>query len=139
VDLRLLPMMVLFVSNDYGLITKINTITRGYKSLCLLQLHDGNLVSGNNNGSIEIWDSQYKCVKTLLGHEDAVICLALFDDGNIISGSVDTSITIWDPMKDSGWIQILEGHSKDVERIVILPNDEVASGSLDNSLIIWGI
>lgn len=58
----------------------------------LIGLPNNTIASGSTDGTIRIWDENYKCKMVLQNHKK---CLATLPNGQLISGSVDNSIKIW--------------------------------------------
>jgi len=57
---------------------------------CLLDLSNGDIVSGSLDTTIKIWDhSNGKCKWTLKGHTHAVIVLLELTDGHLVSSALD--------------------------------------------------
>lgn len=57
------------------------------------------LVSCSADLTIKVWDvnNDYKCVKTLYGHDHSVSCVDYLPSGDtIISSSRDKTIKLWD-------------------------------------------
>ena len=69
------------------------------------------MVSCSEDKSIKIWDKATgDCIKTLLGHSDAVFSIAILSNNRIVSCSLDKSIRIWD-VELGECIKILNGHT----------------------------
>ena len=63
--------------------------------LCLIELKNGDLVSGSCDNTIKIWNIETcECSQTLSEHTDAVFNLFELKNGNIVSGSRDGSMKI---------------------------------------------
>ena len=78
--------------------TCILTLTgHTYYVLSLIQLRNGDLVSGSQDKTIKIWNIETRaCIQTLTGHTRPVTDLLELKNGNIVSGSVDETIKIWE-------------------------------------------
>lgn len=92
--------------------------------------------------SIKLWDSgdEYKCVKTLYGHDHNVSGVAFLPSGEVlISCSRDQTIKFWEVA--SGYcVKTLRGHSEWVRAIV--PSESgalLASCSTDQTVRTWDI
>lgn len=63
---------------------------------CLLELSDSQIVSGNRDNTLRIWNTNTGSIeRTLTGHESAVGCVSALPNGRFVSGSDDTSLRIW--------------------------------------------
>ncbi len=53
----------------------------------VVELKNGNIISGSYDGSIKIWNVETReCVATLLGHKGIVFSVAETQNGEIVSG-----------------------------------------------------
>jgi WD40 repeat protein len=76
-------------------------------------------------------------VKTLSGHEDAVMAVAWRDESSVASASLDHSITIWDTRSGRA-TRVLKGHSRGVSSICFLSDQQtLVSAGIDQSLRVW--
>ena len=106
----------------------------------LIELRNGNLVSGSQDKSIKIWDLNTKsCIKTLTGHTGRVFSLLEHSSGKLISGGGNKDLTsrVWDLVSgESTNILNYEGAIYDMKE---LPNGEILSicCSESISLRIW--
>jgi WD40 repeat protein len=103
-------------------------------------LSDNILVSGLDNGTINIWNINEKIIeKSIKAHEDRVTCLTKTKDSSkLISGSFDSNIKIW----DSNNFQLLRkitGHLKPINCLKMLNDETILSGSKDETIRIWKI
>ena len=106
----------------------------------LIELNNGNLVSGSNDKSIKIWDLENKsCVKTLTGHSGYVFSLLEHTSGKLISGGGydDRTSRVWDVI--SGECTNILKYYGGIWDMKELPNGEVLSicESKSISLRIW--
>ena len=106
----------------------------------LIELNNGNLVSGSGDKSIKIWDLEKKsCLKTLIGHSGYVLSLLDHSSGKLISGGGFNDLTsrVWDVVSgECTNILKYDGRIRDMKE---LPNGEVLSicQSKSISLRIW--
>ena len=107
----------------------------------LIELNNGNLVSGSNDKSIKIWDLENKsCVKTLIGHSGNVISFLEHSSGKLISGGGFNDLTsrVWDVVSgECTNILTYDGRIWDMKE---LPNGEVLSicdSKSKSTLRIW--
>ena len=72
---------------------KLNSYTNWVN--CLIQLRNGNIVSGSVDISLKIWNIESgTCLETLNGHINRVRCVVELRNSNIISGSDYKSLKI---------------------------------------------
>jgi WD40 repeat protein len=90
-------------------------------------------VSGSDDNTIKIWNTEGECIKTLEGHSECVNSVAI-DGDRIVSGSDDNTIKIWNT--EGECIKTLEGHSEYVNSVAI-DGDRIVSGSDDHTIKIW--
>ena len=65
--------------------------------LCVMQLADGRIVSGSDDGSLRVWDNVTgRCIQQLTDHTDGVECVIQLADGCIVSGNMDKSLRVWE-------------------------------------------
>ncbi|NJK76721.1 MAG: WD40 repeat domain-containing protein [Microcoleus sp. SU_5_6] len=82
----------------------------------------------------------WKCVRTLVGHSQAVTSVAFSPDGaTLVSGSEDKTIEMWKVEAGKRWYT-LTGHSDWVTCVVFSPDGRtLASGSRDKTIQIWDL
>jgi len=99
------------------------------------------LASCSADMSIKIWDmtdDNYKCVRTLQGHDHNVCGVRFFSD-RLVSCSRDTTIKIWD-MNSGFCVKTLQAHDEWVKCIAVSAcHSLIASGSMDKSVRVWSI
>jgi len=98
------------------------------------------IVSGSNDHSIKFWNpnEEYKCIKTVLGHNSYVNMVILLNNRWIASGSEDQKIKLWDPNDSYKCILTLEGHEGSINALAQFDN-LIISGSTDKTMKIWEI
>jgi WD40 repeat protein len=106
---------------------------------CLLQLRDGRIASGSNDGSIRIWNEDgtsiewERCTnRKREGYPDGVLCLLQLQDGRIASGS--DVILVWN--FDGSFVE-WKGHTGCITCLIQLQDGRIASGSGDQTIRIW--
>ena len=102
---------------------------------CVAVLPDGNFVSGSNDGTLRLWNTNTGHIRTFGEHLNAVICVAVLPDGNFVSGSRDKTLRLWNT--NTGHIRMFRGHTNTVSCIAVLPNGNFVSGSEDKTLRLW--
>jgi WD40 repeat protein len=117
-------------------------------------LSDGRIISGSDDRTLKIWNTQTgKCDITFRGHDDSITCVAvhvsqkqLVDpsmnwallDRRIVSGSDDRTLKIWN--LQTGKCDItFRGHSDCVSCVAELPDGRIVSGSCNGILKIWNV
>lgn len=79
----------------------------------VIELSDGSIVSGADDGTIKIWDcNEGKCLQTLVGHVDRVTTLLELKENVLISGSCDGFIKFW---KQKESFRLVRDHYFDIE------------------------
>jgi WD40 repeat protein len=91
------------------------------------------LASGDEAGSVWIWDLGRGDARRLVGHEDGVLALAAAGDV-LLSAGRDHAIRLWDP--SSGASRTLLGHAGDVIALTAA-GPWIASASRDRTVRIW--
>ena len=106
---------------------------------CLIQLSNGNLLTGGDDSSIRIWDiNTYNNIMTFEEHFARVTCVIELSNEKIASGSFDTSIRIWNLKEKNCILQLCE-HDQWVLCLYILKDKSLVSGGGDNNIIIWNV
>ncbi len=55
-----------------------------------------NKITSSADKTIKIWDMKNnECLRTLIGHSEAIFCLEITDDGKLLSGCDDQTIKLW--------------------------------------------
>ena len=107
--------------------------------LALVELVDGSLCSGCEDGTIRLWDmSSGVCVEVFSGHAGCVWSIVQLRDGTICSGSSDCTVRVWNPA-DGRCKVALSGHAASVQVVAALQDCRVCSGSKDATIRIWNI
>jgi len=87
-----------------------------------------NIVSGNYDGYIQIWNStSFQLITTLYGHVDGVNALAILFNSNIVSCSFDKTIKIWQ-YKELEYYSNLTGHTGSINDLYFLNNADTCLG-----------
>ena len=94
------------------------------------------LVSGSNDGTINLWSKDGECVKTLEGHRNWVRSVAWSPDGQTLaSGSNDGTIKLWS--KDGEPINTLEGHTNLVSCVAWHPDGQTLASGSNSTIKLW--
>ncbi len=102
------------------------------------------LASSSSDRTIRLWDVQtQQCVKTLVGHADAVRSLAFaaskgdgLNGACLVSGSDDRTVRLWNDSGDC--LRVLQGHTSWISAVAFSPDGFLlASGSEDQSVRLW--
>ncbi|MDJ0705255.1 MAG: serine/threonine-protein kinase [Leptolyngbyaceae cyanobacterium MO_188.B28] len=97
------------------------------------------LVSGSQDQSIKVWDSQSGILKrTISGHAGAVQFVALSPDNQrVVSASADQTIKVWE-LQTGKSIYTLTGHEDTIWSVAISPDSRLlASSSADRTIKLW--
>jgi len=102
----------------------------------IIKIDETYLCSGSIDKTIKMWDKDGKCVRTMVGHEQAVRCLATTRNEILYSGSWDGSIMKWN--KYGIRVNTLRGHNGSVRCLAYDQNqNQLFSGGRDNKIRIW--
>ena len=119
-----------------------NTLKADFQAVSSVAISpDGqNLVSGNQDKTIKIWNlASGKLIRTLEGHSSIVNCVAISADGQtLVSGSLDNTIKIWN-LASGKLIRTLEGHSSSVASVAISPDGQTLVSGSANTIKIWNL
>ena len=122
----------------------------------VIQLADGRVASGADDGTVQVWDPADPAAGTLDSYTrhrddadssegDAVWSLAQLPDGRIASGSADGEVHLWTPGRPGYTAVSYKGHKEAaadtaddaVRAIAVLANGRIASGGADGTVQIW--
>ncbi|KAF7809243.1 protein JINGUBANG [Senna tora] len=95
------------------------------------------LYSASWDRTFKIWrTSDFKCLKSIRAHEDAINALVVSGDGVVYTGSADRKIKAW---KNNGsLVGTLEKHKSAVNALALSPDGSVLySGACDRSVLVW--
>lgn len=120
---------------NINMLTEYEDVT----TYCLSSLPNNYLASGNDDGTITIWNlDNYKHEKKLRGHEGIVIALKPLPNSKLASGSYDNTVRIWD-LDNYILIYTFFGHFGRVLSLEYILNDRLASGDTDSTIKIWNL
>ncbi|MBS0622825.1 MAG: hypothetical protein JSR80_07720, partial [Verrucomicrobia bacterium] len=81
-------------------------------------LNDEEVISGNSNGMIKIWNRMSgKRKESLTSHTGSIQCIS-FQNNLIVVGGVDKTVRVWDRVSESELFS-LQGHETTVEQVMI--------------------
>lgn len=105
----------------------------------LIQLEDGRLVSGGNDGMIKLFDKMsLECLDSFKAHSNWVTSLHQLHDGRLISGGNDSQIIVWNIFTFKK-ITSFQGHSNWVTSFTQLSDGRLVSGGNDNMIKFWNM
>ena len=107
-------------------------------NLSLAVLPNGDLVSGGEDGTIKVWDTNDGKVKKSLSCSGRLNDIIAVHNDCIISASDDMfmNIKIWN-INEGTVKRTVTGHIKSVLALKMLKNGVFASGSCDTTIKIW--
>ncbi len=106
--------------------------------LALLSRDGSRLVSGGNEETIRIWNTDtFENVGKLEGHRICVWACAMGDDDTTVSGGGEKNVRL--TSRRTGQVErILEGHTDLVRSVAITRNEQrIASSSVDHTVRLW--
>jgi WD40 repeat protein len=119
--------------------TATNTLKAPSEVVSSVSLAASDFATGNNNGTISIWNLPGGELKTTLrGHGEAVNTVAMSPDGKILaSGSDDKTVKIWN-LETGAVARTFSGHIGAVSSVAFSSDGQfLASGSWDKTIKIW--
>ncbi|MEO0839448.1 MAG: AAA-like domain-containing protein [Cyanobacteria bacterium J06643_5] len=125
----------IFTAIEYNRITGIN-----YQVWAVDFSPDGkSIATAHRDNTVKLWTNKGKEIKTLKGHQDALITVVFSPDGNkIASAGRDKVIKIWS--KEGILLKTLQGHKNVVKSVAWSPDSKnLVSGSNDKTVKIWNV
>jgi WD40 repeat protein len=105
----------------------------------VIQLKDGRLLSGDEKGSIDIWDIVTgKNLGTWKGHTDAIRRIIQIQDGTVISAGRDGhTIRLWNPQTGT-CVRVFKKHTGYVVSLLEYnENTVISGGNRDCAIHVW--
>jgi WD40 repeat protein len=99
----------------------------------MIEQPNTNLVSGNSDGTINIWNSTNMSIISTLYEHVGYVYITKFE----YSGGKDSIIKIWQSESPYECLASLYGHTSFLNALAILPNSNIVSGSRDSIIKIW--
>jgi WD40 repeat protein len=98
------------------------------------------LVSGSWDRTLRVWrlgpaPAQWRCERTLTGHEGAVYCAAACGGARVASGSADRSVRVWDAATGAAEAT-LRGHAGPVTALAA-DGGRILSAGEDGTVRVW--
>ncbi|KAF8371373.1 hypothetical protein PRIPAC_77802, partial [Pristionchus pacificus] len=105
-----------------------------------LEMGEQNMISGSYDSSLKLWSLETgECVRTLVGHADAVLCEQYREEENVaVSGSSDKCIKTWDTRTNINVMSIHHAHDSAVT-CIRMDDQRILSGSLDRMIKMWDV
>lgn len=108
---------------------------------CILELSDGRIISGSNDGLLKIWvniSTYIVMEKSIVAHSDYIRAFIALKDGRVGSASDDKTIKIWNLNREECELTLI-GHTNLVISLIKLSDDCLCSTSADDTIKIWDI
>lgn len=122
---------------SYKLLDKLTGHFHSVKTI--LQLSNGNFISGSFDSSIKIWDlNMNKCIETLHEHTGPIDCLVELSNGTFVSSSSDRTIKIWS-VSNKKSLKSFNLNTSCAITMHALNDDKLATGNNDNAIYIWNM
>ena len=115
---------------------RLSEVIEGYaKSVRCFTTISKYLVSGSDDNSIRLWNTQTKQQLAIFeGHNDDVVCLTSIK-GYLASGSEDKTIRLWS-IGSGEQVAVLRGHTEGVRCLAVMEH-YLVSGSKDKTIRLW--
>jgi len=130
---------ILIYENNYikknEIINHQSNITNSYTCFTFAVLPNSNLVSGNDDGYISIWNSTtFKLIGSFNDYKKINV-LTTLPNSNIVGAAGD--IRIWNSTTHELLVIIPTKHKCSILSLAILPNTNIVSGACDRQICIW--
>lgn len=103
----------------------------------LIALNESVYASGDETGSIKIWElGKTEPVNVLQGHFKQIWSLLKVEGNIIVSASRDKNIKIWN-WREAICLNTLQGHTEEIRCLEKLDEDLIISASQDKTLRLW--
>ncbi|WP_414587920.1 WD40 repeat domain-containing protein, partial [Scytonema sp. PCC 10023] len=102
-----------------------------------ISIDNQRIVSGGEDGTVRLWDTQGKLLAELRGHQGTVYSVAISTDNQrIVSGGSDGTVRLWDTQ--GKLLAELRGHQGTVYSVAIsTDNQRIVSGGSDGTVRLW--
>ncbi|CAF0705375.1 unnamed protein product [Brachionus calyciflorus] len=107
---------------------------------CCLVLSENEILTGSQNGIINLWDMSSKKVKQVFkGHTNEITCLEYYNENQFWSGSKDKSLKLWEKQTGQAIMHSYKhGHQVNCMLVFNLKSEDlIVSGSSDKSIYIF--
>ncbi|QGJ70898.1 Serine/threonine protein kinase [Planctomycetales bacterium 10988] len=99
------------------------------------------IATAGDDSTIKLWNSNDgTLIKTLEGHDNAVLCLAFSHDGKrLVSGGADSIAILWE-VESGKEIRKFEGHTNWIWSVQFSPDDErLVTASQEGTATVWPV
>jgi len=115
--------------------TIISQARRYGRILCMVVLTNGDVATGRDQGTIQIWNVHTgECKTNMKGHTNCVSSMAVLPNGDLVSSADDHTVRVWDI--ESGYCKHILETCDWEEWMTVLPNGDLATASY-SSVKIW--
>lgn len=106
---------------------------------CVIQLHEGDVVTGSADKNIKIWKKNGSLRSTLAGHTDCVRGLAATSNNEFLSCANDATVRHWNATTGT-CLSTFYGHSNYIYSVCVFPGagfDSFVTCGEDHTVKIW--
>jgi WD40 repeat protein len=121
--------------------SRTEVISKGNPSIWGLASSGTRIVSGDDQGDVQVWDAATRSVvNRFAGYSGSIFAISLSPDGNILAaGGIEGSIRLWS-LRTGKLLRILPAHNGWVNGLAFSPDGLwLLSAGSDGTARIWGV